>query len=403
MKSPTFLLVLILVSGCACAADSNPLGVYVGGSIGRWDVHLSQLWTVTPSGEPEIVRHPSGWTVSLGIRPVRLVGAELEYLDFGTIYYQPSTVRTNAEALAAVLYAPIPVSFLDVYAKVGPAHWHTIANGHIVVFCPALDTTCGDIGSNLGRTDLFYGAGVQFNLGPVALRTEYERLNAAPEHPYMYSLGLTWTFAPLPASSEPSPHLLGLYIGGSLAQARMETAETVTFPPITLPGMVVPTTTVPVTPAFTAHATGFKVTAGVRPLPWLGAELDYDDFGDVPEHYPGQLFGSGTRLEQSVTMRGGSAFGVLYLPLPHFDLFAKAGAAVIKSSLTTVGIFNPSGSLAIVIPIGPGTVDRMNSGFAAGAGAQWRLGHLALRGEYERFSAAGAHPELLSLGAIWTL
>jgi hypothetical protein len=44
---------------------------------------------------------------------------------------------------------------------------------------------------------------------------------------------------------------------------------------------------------------------------------------------------------------------------------------------------------------------RTNTGFAGGAGAQFKMGSFAVRGEYERFSAAGGNPSLLSVGVIW--
>ena len=46
--------------------------------------------------------------------------------------------------------------------------------------------------------------------------------------------------------------------------------------------------------------------------------------------------------------------------------------------------------------------DRTDTGFAIGGGAQIRLGAFALRGEYERFNAAGARPSLWAIGATWT-
>jgi hypothetical protein len=39
--------------------------------------------------------------------------------------------------------------------------------------------------------------------------------------------------------------------------------------------------------------------------------------------------------------------------------------------------------------------------FAYGAGLQWTLGDWAVRGEYERFSAAGENPTLLSIGMTY--
>jgi opacity protein-like surface antigen len=46
--------------------------------------------------------------------------------------------------------------------------------------------------------------------------------------------------------------------------------------------------------------------------------------------------------------------------------------------------------------------DTTNTGFAAGAGVQYKLRSWAVRAEYERFNADGAHPSLLSLGIAWT-
>ena len=40
--------------------------------------------------------------------------------------------------------------------------------------------------------------------------------------------------------------------------------------------------------------------------------------------------------------------------------------------------------------------------FAAGAGVQWKLGNWAIRGDYERFTALGEHPSLISVGVTWS-
>ena len=211
-----------LPTGVVRAADNPLLGLYAGGSIGRSDVHLDQAWTGSPPQGTEIVGHPSGWTASIGIRPIRFLGAELQYLDFGNVHYNrpfavstafyeggnlayalsfpgSAAVHTDAEALAALFYAPIPVRFVDVYAKLGAADWHTAVNGEFNSGPDKEGLPCGCvvrdlIALNETRTDLIYGAGMQFKFGPLALRTEYERLNSKPEYPYMYLIGLTWTF-----------------------------------------------------------------------------------------------------------------------------------------------------------------------------------------------------------------
>lgn len=193
--------------GAAHAAD-DLLGLYVGGSIGRSDVHLDNSWTATPSGADEVVVRRTGWTASVGVRPLRYLGTELQYLDFGTAHWDraggnnppgplnpvSTTEHTNAEALSAVLYAPIPVSFFDVYAKLGPAHWHSTVGGEILDLpCPSARPNCGQITVKQDSTDLVYGAGLQFKFGPGAVRMEYQRIEAYPEYPYIYQLGLTWT------------------------------------------------------------------------------------------------------------------------------------------------------------------------------------------------------------------
>jgi len=178
--------------GTARAAD-DLLGLYVGGSIGRSDIH--DAWAVTPRGTEDVVVRPTGWTASVGIRPLRYLGAEFQYLDFGNAQRDSTTVHTNAEALSAVLYAPISVPFLDVYAKLGPAHWHSTVNGEIFALqCPDILPHCGQIAVKQEGTDLVYGAGLQFKFGPGAVRMEYERIEAYSVYPYMYQVGLTWTF-----------------------------------------------------------------------------------------------------------------------------------------------------------------------------------------------------------------
>ena len=79
-------------------------------------------------------------------------------------------------------------------------------------------------------------------------------------------------------------------------------------------------------------------------------------------------------------------------------VFAKAGAAHIHS--TTSGSA-PVPSLICCVT-SPFQLDRTNTSFAAGVGAQLKFGPLSARAEYERFSAAGENPYLLSLGLTWS-
>lgn len=43
-----------------------------------------------------------------------------------------------------------------------------------------------------------------------------------------------------------------------------------------------------------------------------------------------------------------------------------------------------------------------STNFAYGAGDQGKIGSLAIRAEYERISASGGNPDIVSLGVTWT-
>jgi opacity protein-like surface antigen len=197
----------------------------------------------------------------------------------------------------------------------------------------------------------------------------------------------------LPSQNASASDLLGLYVGGSVGQS--EVAENVPNPIVANPEIVhVP---VPESATFKEDYTAFKVMVGLRPLPLLGAELSYMDFG----HPAGSLFAK----PADASMRGESAFGVVYLPIPMVDVFVKAGAAHIQSTVTG---FAPNGipdNICVVgVPCGTSPIrqDRNSTNFASGGGVQFKFDAWAVRAEYERFNFAGQSPYLASLGLTWS-
>ena len=67
----------------------------------------------------------------VGIRPIRMLGVEATYIDFGQPYrhngyydynVSGSDSHPTAPALFAVGYLPLPMPFIDVFAKAGVAH-----------------------------------------------------------------------------------------------------------------------------------------------------------------------------------------------------------------------------------------------------------------------------------------
>jgi opacity protein-like surface antigen len=175
--------------------------------------------------------------------------------------------------------------------------------------------------------------------------------------------------------------LLGLYVGGAVGQAHLETSVSQVFADVT--------SATQTEDIDKSHA-AFKVMMGIRPISLLGAEIEYMDFGESS----GNLFGN----PANISMKGAAAFGVLYLPVPLVDVFLKAGLARLAGTANG-SICSPC---ACDICRDYFQLDRTNTSGAGGIGIQYRFGSWAVRGEYERFNAAGGNPNVLSAGVTWT-
>jgi opacity protein-like surface antigen len=185
-------------------------------------------------------------------------------------------------------------------------------------------------------------------------------------------------FSALAVGRAEAVDLLGVYVGGAIGQSQVAaTANSTSF---ALYGSNA-------TGEFKQDHLAFKVMVGIRPISPIGAELEYVDLG----HPSGSLFD----YPADASVRGAAAFGVLYLPVPIVDIFIKAGAARLQSSLSGVVPYLPICSSCVPPRF---EQDRTDTHFAAGAGAQFKFGAWAVRAEYERFNAAGGNPSLVSAG-----
>jgi len=184
------------------AQAADPLGFYIGAGVGQSTVRFSETVTGASFGFSE---HDTGWKLVAGLRPVSLVGAEVEYLDFGhsTVSSKPigidfdlnADVRSQAATLLGVLYAPIPLPVLDLYAKAGIARLRTTANGVAYNYPISCGIPCTHSFQSTETASRFaYGAGVQFKFSSFAIRAEYERIDESSGNPDLLSVGVTWTF-----------------------------------------------------------------------------------------------------------------------------------------------------------------------------------------------------------------
>jgi hypothetical protein len=172
------------------AAGAEILGVYVGAAVGRANVKVD---TLPVAGFPDFNETNFGWKVQLGVRALKVLGAEAEYVDLGhpsaTRAGVSADVRSRGPALFAVGYLPIPLPLLDVYAKLGYARIENVGNA---------SAFGGSLPVHFDATDrrFAWGIGAQIKLPvtPLAVRAEYERFHTGNGDPHFTSLGLIWRF-----------------------------------------------------------------------------------------------------------------------------------------------------------------------------------------------------------------
>ena len=195
-----------IIAVCACAASTraladDPLGFYIGAGVGYATVRSDDPAYGLPGYFDD---HQTAWKVIGGIRPLPIVGAEIEYIDFGhpdhgyggngfATYGLDSHPR--AAALFGVGYLPLPVPFFDVFAKAGIARLQT----DVTTFTCAPSSTCtaanqGFFRQNQTDNRFAYGVGVQSKAWGFAFRAEYERISSQFGDPDALTVSATWSF-----------------------------------------------------------------------------------------------------------------------------------------------------------------------------------------------------------------
>ena len=128
----------------------------------------------------------------------------------------------------------------------------------------------------------------------------------------------------------------------------------------------------------------YKFYGGLNFTKWFGIEGGYIELGNQnqSETFPVVVTGNPDKVEAEVSANGWQGFGVLYLPLGNFDLFAKVGGIAANIDVETKVRF-PG-------PIPPAGTEHDSSSegngmMAYGAGAMYNFGHWAIRAEYEAY------------------
>jgi opacity protein-like surface antigen len=203
------LLAVLAVGTCAASASAdNLLGLYAGVGAGESTVRSDDGYS--PGYGYFDHDHHTAWKAMIGIRPLPIVGAELEYIDFGhpgsddnyynnNYYYYGPDSHPRAIAAFAVGHIPLPLPFLDIYGKAGAARLHTDVNGFDGGYCPPNPriacTASATASESVWDTRFAYGVGVQSRFwSALTIRAEYERISSPYGDPDLFSVGATWTF-----------------------------------------------------------------------------------------------------------------------------------------------------------------------------------------------------------------
>lgn len=160
--------------------------------------------------------------------------------------------------------------------------------------------------------------------------------------------------------------LLGLYVGAGVGQATLKQDYY----------------------QIDAHATGWKIMAGWRPLSFVGAEIEYANLGSKNVTY--NLGFNGEHISTDAHATALFAVGYLPVPLPWIDLYGKLGVARVQNNTTYQFL---GGTPIITAPV---VTDNTRSSVAWGAGLQFKFGLPAVKVEYERFAGEQGNDSLLT-------
>lgn len=168
---------LLTTGGLAlAAAPAQALDFYMGAGIGQSNAGLD----ADDLAIPEFDKKDTGWKLFTGLK-VAMFGAELDYINFGKPSGTDTEVRFKGLAGYGLFYLPLPVPFLDVYAKAGLAR----IDADLEIDTDSFSTD---------DTKFAYGAGVQLKFGSFAVRGEYEKFKVDDAKPSLLSLSAAYTF-----------------------------------------------------------------------------------------------------------------------------------------------------------------------------------------------------------------
>jgi opacity protein-like surface antigen len=178
-----FIAATLALAGVTSAQAADN-GFYLGAGVSQ--AKLDNVGEDFDSGNlDEFEIDDTAFKIIAGFRPLDFLAVEANYMDLGSASENVGGVQFDADAKAfgAYVIGFLPITLVDLYAKVGVVHWQTEASAGNIF-------DIDDDGTEFG-----YGAGAQVRFGSLAARLEYEQFDVDnTDGVELLSLGLTWTF-----------------------------------------------------------------------------------------------------------------------------------------------------------------------------------------------------------------
>jgi hypothetical protein len=206
MRISKTLAALTAIAACGTSVAAwadNPVGFYIGAGAGESEIRSDDARYGYPGYFDDT---QTAWQGFVGIRPIKLIGVEATYIDFGQPYrhhtfdynVSGSDSHPTAAALFAVGYLPIPIPFVDVFAKAGAARLSTNLTDFVQQPCSGSSPCPNFVPSSRHQvidTRFAYGAGVQSRLPfGLTIRGEYERVSSPFGDPDALMVSVLWQF-----------------------------------------------------------------------------------------------------------------------------------------------------------------------------------------------------------------
>jgi Outer membrane protein beta-barrel domain len=186
------LLTVLALGTTAAQADSGLF--YVGAGV------TDSSLTVYNTGDRADLRNKL-WTAFAGVRPLKWLAVEADYIDLGsgssgtnitTSFAETTHADGSAWAAYVIGYLPVPLPVVDLYGKVGVARWKLHEKLIDASYDPSLSPFV--FTNSYSGTDFAWGIGVQAHIKMFGVRLEYEEFEVNQNSANVASLSVFLNF-----------------------------------------------------------------------------------------------------------------------------------------------------------------------------------------------------------------